>query len=98
MDTTNQTEKPSATTDKSAHTPGPWKAGPQGLFVVAPRNRICTLYGNRDSINEAEQEANARLIAAAPELLEACKLASVYLSESGDESDCERKAILDAAI
>lgn len=58
------------------HTPGPWKADrlhPEFVsadvavrYVDAPsREEVCTLYGARGT----EGEANARLIAAAPELL-----------------------------
>ena len=68
---------------KAQHTPGPW-------FVPAPTYR--TLYveariGNMmlqevaacgPTADPAQQAANARLIAAAPELLEALKLALEY--------------------
>lgn len=60
----------------SGHTPGPWRANP-GLnrwHVVTtgkPRGQnICTLNTDR-----FEQQANAYLLAAAPELLAALKLA-----------------------
>jgi len=62
------------------HTPGPWRTmrGPQNNFLdhvmtdTVPGLGIATTWAhNQDS----EQEANARLIAAAPELLEACKVA-----------------------
>ena len=49
------------------HTPGPWNFEKHENFVVyVGNNEICELY-------EGDQEANARLIAAAPELLEACE-------------------------
>ena len=55
-----------------------------------------------DFVHSAEDEANARLIAAAPELLEQCKLFEkclTYLINSGDSgADLERdnlRAILD---
>jgi|ERR1043166_3400052 hypothetical protein len=84
MDTTNQTEKPSATTtDKSAHTPGPWKINTR--FEV-DRGDVAQIIQDSDSIPGEEQwicdvgmqhledcKANARLIAAAPELLAALK-------------------------
>lgn len=73
--------------NKSTHTPGPWKVvgrdiraddyikvGKGGYFSIAyMANPI-----SRDDI----MDANARLIAAAPELLEACKIA---LSTINDE-------------
>lgn len=59
----------------SKHTPGPWHANPyvhasvHGFAVYA--DRICM-----DKLaDEIQSEANARLIAAAPELLEALKQA-----------------------
>lgn len=66
---------------KTTHTPGPWDWSPAPEFHVwakgTPRIAIVPL---RDvSINE--QEANARLIAAAPELLEV----AVELAAKGDD-------------
>lgn len=63
----------------SAHTPGPWAVGgDDGLIWVTPpdtrQNVICDLQPrDADSFTE-EDEANARLIAAAPDLLLAIKL------------------------
>jgi hypothetical protein len=49
----------------SAHTPGPWKA--KGDVVLAPGPRsVADVYGD-----DITAPANARLIAAAPELLHA---------------------------
>lgn len=63
----------------SAHTPGPWEAvspiraigitgGPDGRF-------ICHIAGTSEFgvLRSAEADANARLIAAAPDLLAICK-------------------------
>lgn len=70
----------------SGHTPGPWKAYPEALFngthvagrcpiVRAGYLRIARV--DRISISsrkmDQEGEFNARLIAAAPDLLEACR-------------------------
>lgn len=56
------------------HTPGPWKVvNWRGETVVSPdkdlncQYTICQLYG-------PDAEANANLIASAPELLETCKM------------------------
>ena len=63
----------------SAHTPGPWSSGySEGrgtLCVRAADTWICgeLLAENGTAISQQEAEANARLIAAAPELLEAVK-------------------------
>jgi hypothetical protein len=55
----------------TTHTPGPWTYKDDFELVVVPKNdpqadAICEITGN-----PSEQFANARLIAAAPELLEA---------------------------
>jgi hypothetical protein len=60
------------------HTPGPWKVkelSKRDIAVTsdtyyAPIPHICKLYCIK---NQEEMEANASLIAAAPDLLEACK-------------------------
>ena len=50
----------------SKHTPGPWKVSSSGNDIEnAYGAGVCALYADESS------EANARLIAAAPELLEA---------------------------
>lgn len=53
--------------------PGPWQLGPNGVDVRdCTGENICTVpYSEDDEL----AEANARLIAAAPDLLEALKLA-----------------------
>ena len=60
----------------STHTPGPWKAtsvsdGKELHYFIAPNGHA--------SVAEADNMANARLIAAAPELLEATRIALKYL-------------------
>jgi hypothetical protein len=82
----------------SVHTPGPWtlervpiesRGGSNTAWKIGP---FCAcLYDdwrNRENgIGEAEAEANARLIAAAPELLEACKaILTLEELEMGDDS------------
>lgn len=77
------------------HTPGPWhmdpeevtggfrivpKIGDRGLAVAIQRDAAPTIPGS--GIDRATAEANARLIAAAPELLEFIKHAADQL-ESG---------------
>ena len=52
-----------------AHTPGPWRAAGDHVFSVRGRLTVTrTVYGT-----EGERLANARLIAAAPELVEALR-------------------------
>ncbi len=67
---------------ETTHTPGPWTYKDDFELVVVPKNdpqadAICEITGN-----PSEQFANARLIAAAPELLEALT-DLLYFSEFG---------------
>ena len=70
------------------HTPGPWSIDPRvSTRVVAAADRgICSTAGYyRNTIDpvllDAENGANARLIASAPALLEALELTQEYLRE-----------------
>lgn len=62
--------------NENKHTPGPWEFSGCDhapiLHIYAPDNKHI-FHGER---SQTEQEANARLIAAAPEMLEALKSAS----------------------
>ncbi len=66
------------------HTPGPWKLS-ANQFVKG------SIYGSDSyliasvSIGQSEYEANAKLIAAAPELLAACEMALPYLELPSNE-------------
>ena len=62
------------------HTPGPWDRDPynDNLIIVKGSNPYLYIIAEVDpvassEITDFEIEANARLIAAAPDLLEACK-------------------------
>lgn len=62
---------------KAQHTPGPWRIGDAGQTVFGPKSdqpspiTIATLPGETPRVATSERKANACLIAAAPELLEA---------------------------
>ena len=66
---------------QAKHTKGPWKVGrisDAGAFVVeSSAGRICIVNFTKGKPLETEgilqEKANAKLIAAAPDLLEACK-------------------------
>ncbi len=74
------------------HTPGPWKPlnmfmgltpsvgamGKQGGFDICPEV-VSGIYGSVE-----ESQANARLIAAAPDLLEACQLILANMEDTED--------------
>lgn len=56
---------------KTAHTPGPWQCEPfsrydKSIIILPPGVSV-----DYDDVDRAEAEANARLIAAAPEMLDA---------------------------
>jgi hypothetical protein len=63
--------------NKSKHTPGPWTALPdkEGWTIQSGQYRVCEV----PNVNHFPQnEANARLIAAAPDLLEALGKITAY--------------------
>ena len=89
------------------HTPGPWKVGMRGGFnanLICDRsgedmhtdNAICSVFGMYQHQDVEEQKdskglANARLISAAPELLEALialhtQTNSTELAKAGDKA------------
>jgi hypothetical protein len=74
---------------KPAHTLGPWHtAGDQGVQIRSAKDQIAKVWTMRGD----EWKANARLIAAAPELLEALQLADAMLSGANmNASVVERK-------
>ncbi len=57
------------------HTPGPWGVAPNGKQVLAPHviQRDNVLVRKLSGATPEQVEANARLIAAAPELLDALR-------------------------
>lgn len=67
----------------SKHTKGPWNALPADEYgmidVLANTDMEGTLVSRLYVCPNAEEKANANLIAAAPDLLDACKRALLYL-------------------
>lgn len=68
------------------HTPGPWEVDPSNLFsVTLPSDRegtcvaLCSWIGHYEGRLRSEGQANAKLIAASPDLLDACKEALAFL-------------------
>jgi len=84
------------------HTPGPWRISAESQSIVEQDNQaigsklgllIATAHGYTDSgyfPDDDEGVANARLIAAAPELLEALK---IFLNEFNDFEVMKRTPI-----
>ena len=60
------------------HTPGPWEACGKAVHAETGREIVFGSHNTRSGSDE-EQRANARLIAAAPELLEACREVAEWL-------------------
>ena len=91
-----------------AHTPGPWRIGEyvkpirykqDDLHVLAGQMSIvCSMSAVNWSIDGEKDKANARLIAAAPDLLEALKEALPYVLrayECAFPNERENEAIAD---
>lgn len=80
------------------HTPGPWRAF-QGEVDIVPF--VASLHGSKESIcecysqHDGSHHANARLIASAPELLEALERL-VHPMASDDDMDHAREVIAKA--
>jgi hypothetical protein len=82
------------------HTPGPWHViltGTRGSFLIPEAARHEALNMDDGLDGHTVSSANANLIAACPELLEACKLASV-LALQHHVPDEEEMDIIFAAI
>ena len=75
--------------EKQTHTPGPWTNASIGIGSSA--TQVVWLGENTDKriqvIGTGKDQANARLIAAAPELLEQCKLFEEVLCEFKVQSE-----------
>lgn len=96
----------------SKHTPGPWDAAIEHgchavIAAVAGEPKAVAIVGNRtpDDGYEATRFANARLIAAAPELLEALRITRGNVASLGPAGALEPYApyrewlaMIDAAI
>ena len=74
------------------HAPGPWKT--THSEVSGYRVSDSTGWGVAVVLKDVTDEANARLIAAAPQMLEALELAADYVKEvQGDESTDYKQVI-----
>lgn len=87
----------------ACYTPGPWEQWQGHAVVLAgtlTKNTPAGCSGTRlveiaildfdDEIPEDELMANARLIAAAPDMLEACELALKSIGGECDVADCDQ--------
>ena len=79
------------------HTPGPWKINPRASMVVESESgrtiASCGGYASTSEDTMPENQANARLIAAAPSLLtaiyDAREIIALYIDEAGP---CDHEA------
>lgn len=86
---------------KPKHTPGPWKVGStialRHRVIDGKANEVATMKGEF----ELEKQANAHLIAAAPEMLEALENALAWIDRShkyGSDMESSRlSCLLDAS-
>lgn len=83
---------------KTQHTPGPWKHYPGRDTILSehPDYLHSVIAKIATGENREEENANAKLIAAAPELLEACKAALADESTAYAIAELCRKAIAKA--
>ena len=86
------TEVPAPTSP--AHTPGPWDVEPKGSrHFVDGADGLTVAYLDRAGVRErSEIEANARLIAAAPTLLEALEATEAKLTQAARAFYCAGSA------
>ncbi|NNM75011.1 hypothetical protein [Enterovirga aerilata] len=89
------------------HTPKPWAINPMVVQIDAMNGDgyivpVCQMLWPTDERSEAETYANARLIAAAPDLLDALKdiVASYesYRAAEGDDDTSDSIELAEAAI
>lgn len=87
------------------HTPGPWHVIQHGTMVVSDPNgdiektHIASIVGHNGdaNFNANGLEANAKLIAAAPDLLEALQRLQTAAYNVGGEHVTEHQQLIDAA-
>lgn len=88
----------------SKHTPGPWALnGPWHIQAETPMNdptgkRVVALITPCRGASQAEREANAHLVAAAPDLMAALHTAADALSPPRNQEEIKALAVVRAAI
>ena len=81
-----------------SYTKGPWIADlyEDGCFVIRPHGEEGPIIAERGVWTDSPSHANARLIAAAPDLLEACKVALYGGGTIAEAAEIVRSAIAKA--
>ena len=81
---------------KSKHTPGPWmleRVNTNELWIVNKQNKIASIiYPLSEKV---EQETNARLIAAAPDLLRCLKYCIGFISGKHSTTEQDKDEVLE---
>lgn len=70
------------------HTPGPWTHSEDGVIVDAAGKQLASVFPR-------DRAANARLIAAAPDLLEACRAALYGVVDRGGPDGLSQTEVVD---
>lgn len=86
--TRNKSAERRANMSTSKHTPGPWSVNFGFSDDGYPNYEIA---GVSRSVTDAERAANARLIAAAPQLLEAAKFALLLREPVADNEEAHER-------
>lgn len=81
------------------HTPGPWLPSESNIVADKEANEVAEVYGD----NHEQEQANAKLIAAAPELFECLESKLLHIEEwidfmGNEPEDLERLAKAKAAL
>lgn len=84
----------------SEHMPGPWKAVrcEHGWHIGPQPAGACSIHDDTDSSGYARQEANAHLIAAAPNLLAACEAIVLAMRQNDPALGAVAATLAEAAI
>jgi hypothetical protein len=85
--------------NRSEHSPGPWRPTKPGGAVLDAKARVVAHVARRPIVVPAPREervANARLIAAAPDLLKACAMAQRLIEDMSRFAG--KKALRDYAL
>ena len=82
---------------KNQHTPGPWRRGGQsitadGILTGAWKEIATVRIGSRNNWHDPEGDANARLVASSPELLDALR----YMIENAEAAGWSEMMLFDA--
>ena len=72
----------------SKYTKGPWKLHDMEDNTIVGNDHLAIADANAISRSKEENQANAHLIAAAPELLEACKEQMRVIETMGNKTGC----------